>query len=635
MDFSPHKLRLGLVQMPVVPGNIRQNAEWILNCVEKSEGFDLLAFPELATTGYLIGDGWERPDFLRENEYWLKKIAEASQKTAILLGSVQVDWQKKGEDGRPRKYNAALLFQNGEPIMNQALGLSFFPKTLSPNYREFDESRHFYDLRKLALERGRSLEELSAPAEFKTSSGSILLGLSICEDGWWEDYQISPFKILQEKSAQCILNLSCSPFTKGKNRKRARVFGAQARELATPIAYVNAVSVQNIGKTIYAFDGQSCLYQKNGESCYTGPMFVPRIQPTVLNLQNKNWELADNNAESAIDAYGEIFNCLKFIAKEFMGQLGLSKVVIGLSGGIDSALSSALYSSILSPENLMLINMPSQYNSSTTIGLSQKLASNLECYYGEIPISDSVSLTSKQFKQTVFKGPSDLNLELSEFQMQNIQSRDRGSRLLSAAAASFGGVFSCNANKAEMTVGYSTLYGDLCGFLALIGDLWKEDVYALSHYLNQHYFKKEIIPEGILNLPPSAELSASQNVDMGQGDPLFYPYHDKLFFSWIQRWNRLSPADILEFYKLGTLEQELQIEKGLVKKLFPKASDFVSDLERWWSLYQGLGSAKRVQAPPVAAVSSRAYGFDHREPVGTAYYSEAYYQAKTNILKKT
>ena len=213
------------------------------------------------------------------------------------------------------------------------------------------------------------------------------------------------------------------------------------------------------------------------------------------------------------------------------------------------------------------MNLPSRFNSNTTIGLAQTLAKNLGCLYTEVSIEDSVELTKKQLqglKVFSLDGKISTELQLSTLVLENIQARDRSSRVLAAIAASFCGVFTCNANKAEMTVGYSTLYGDLGGFLAVLGDLWKKEIYALGKYVNEKVFQKEMIPEGTFTIVPSAELSAQQAVDEGKGDPLNYPYHDQLFFSWVQRWNRATPEEILEWYLDGSLMQKLNCDEKFV-----------------------------------------------------------------------
>jgi len=222
-------------------------------------------------------------------------------------------------------------------------------------------------------------------------------------------------------------------------------------------------------------------------------------------------------------------------------------------------------------------------------------------------------------------------LKLGERLRENIQARDRSSRILSAVSGAFGGVFTCNANKSEATVGYTTLYGDLAGYLANLADLWKGEVYDLARYLNSDVFGYELIPPGSIDIVPSAELSHEQDVTQGQGDPFVYPYHDCLFRSWVERWDRASPEDILEWYVAGTLAEEIEYE-GDPGRIFPDTAAFVADLERWWNLYQGLGLAKRIQAPPVLAVKRRAFGFDHREAQLGARYTARYEELKRELL---
>jgi len=206
-------------------------------------------------------------------------------------------------------------------------------------------------------------------------------------------------------------------------------------------------------------------------------------------------------------------------------------------------------------------------------------------------------------------------------------------RLMVALAAAFGGVFTCNANKAEATVGYTTLYGDLAGYLAALADLWKGEVYALGRYLNEAVFQREVIPAGCFDLTPSAELGPTQAVDQGLGDPLIYPYHDRLFASWVEAWQRTTPEEILEWYLAGTLEQQLGYA-GKLADLFPSAREFIADLERWWRQYNGMGVAKRIQAPPVLAIKRRAFGFDHREAQMGVWFSGRYLELKKQALAR-
>ena len=183
-----------------------------------------------------------------------------------------------------------------------------------------------------------------------------------------------------------------------------------------------------------------------------------------------------------------------------------------------------------------------------------------------------------------------------------------------------------------MTVGYCTLYGDEAGCLAALADLWKHQVYALGHWLNDQVYQQPVIPDEVFSLVPSAELSRDQDVDSGKGDPLIYPYHDFLFRSFVERWRRATPEDLLTWYCEGTVEQNIGCETGLVARIFPSAADFIVDLERWWRLYTGMGVAKRIQAPPVLAVSRRVFGFDHREAQNPVYFTQRYLQLKQQVL---
>jgi NAD+ synthase (glutamine-hydrolysing) len=308
--------------------------------------------------------------------------------------------------------------------------------------------------------------------------------------------------------------------------------------------------------------------------------------------------------------------------------------VVGLSGGIDSAVVAGLCGQILNRKDLLLVNMPSRFNSPTTIALARQFARNLGCYYAEIPIDQGVKLTTAQIDGMKIKSLDNSlkgRLRFNGTMLENVQARDRSARILAAVAAAFGGAFTCNSNKAETTVGYSTFYGDLGGFLAPIGDLWKHEVYALARYMNENIFKREAIPAGCFALTPSAELSPAQNVDKKMGDPLIYPYHDCLFAAWVERWDRITPEEIVEWRLAGKLEKEIGYE-GKIKNIFGNNRAFIADLERWWQQYCGLGVAKRIQAPPILAVTRRAFGFDHREAQMPVWFSARYLKLKQQLL---
>ena len=404
---------------------------------------------------------------------------------------------------------------------------------------------------------------------------------------------------------------SLKRFRLGKN------IPAQIEKLNRPLIYVNAVGIQWQGKTLYTLDGQSAVYNSQGKIVKLLPAYEETLEVIELDEIDKlpPLELPE------VDETAQIYSAISYGTKKFLEQINIDKVVIGISGGIDSAVAAALYTKILGAENVYLVNMPSVFNSATTKNLSEQLAKNLGCKYFVIPIQESVDWTVKQLE--------DAQIKVSSFVKENIQARDRSSRILAAVAASVGGVFTCNANKAESTIGYATLYGDAAGFFCALADLWKFQVYALANYFNEKIYKREVIPQGIIDIVPSAELSTAQNVDEGKGDPLKYPYHDYLFRAFME--NDSTPEEILQWYLDGELENKIGCEVGLVKKYFVTPKDFVADLERWWKLFKGMAVAKRMQTPPVLAVSKRAYGADFPETQIPPYFTQAYKNLKEKI----
>lgn len=620
--------KIALAQIKIIPGRPDLNAAKMLDFIDqaKRSDTDIIVFSEMSIPGYLLGDTWEQPAFLRDCEYWGRQIAAASNGICILFGNVAVDWNKTGDDGRVRKYNAFFAAQQGQFIADSSFPYPFRIKTLQPNYREFDDDRHFYSLRKLAQEMGQQVEALLQPLTVSIAGQLLCLGCILCEDGWSDDYAVKPIVELHRNGPlDLLINISSSPFTLGKNNKRHRVFSQQAAEIGVPLLYVNNVGIQNNGKTIYTFDGCSTVYSRSGAPVLHCPAFTEHlafIDTASLNSPEPPDEKIAVVDDSGIDS---IYACLNYGIHSFLQQAGIRSIVIGASGGIDSAVAAALYADALGPDHVMLVNMPSHFNSRTTINLAKTLAEQLGCRYASVPIDESVALTVRQMES--------VRLPLSSFMRENVQARDRSSRVLAAAAAGFGGAFTCNANKSEITVGYCTLYGDEAGCLAAMADLWKFQVYELGHYLNDKVFRRQVIPADIFTIVPSAELSPDQDVDAGKGDPLVYPYHDYLFRAFVERWQRATPEDILAWYAEGALERNIGCESGLPDKLFVSPADFIRDLERWWSQYTGMGVAKRIQAPPVLAVSRRVFGFDHREAQNPVHYTQRYLELKRQLLK--
>ncbi len=630
-------ITIALAQMEVIPGRPDLNAAAMLAMIDEARGrqADLVIFPEMAIPGYLLGDTWEQQAFLRDCEEYGRSIVAASHGICVIFGNVAVDWDKRGDDGRVRKYNACFVAQDGVLRGGDNFPYPFRIKTLHPNYREFDDTRHFFSLRKLAPEFDRRTEDLLQPVAVAIGGQTVKLGCILCEDGWSDDYGLKPAAILHANGADLIVNISSSPFTLGKNNKRNRVFSKQALETGRPLIYVNNVGLQDNGKTVYTFDGFSTVYDGGGRIIAYCPPFAPALHVIGLDLARRGENLPPLTVpdDRGIDT---IYETLRYGIAKFLARTGIERVVVGISGGIDSALAAALYARVLGPDNVLLVNLPSVYNSATTKGLAEQLAKNLGCLYAVVPIQEAVDLTVRQLGGVDIVSMRDGSrtcLAVTPFMVENIQARDRSARVLAGLAAAFGGGFTCNANKSELTVGYATLYGDQAGFLAALADLWKHQVYAVGEYINTTVYGREVIPTAIFNIVPSAELSPEQAVDEGKGDPLIYPYHDYLFRAFMEWWNRATPEDILAWYAAGVLEARLGCAPGLVPRLFPNAAAFIADLEKWWRLYTGMAVAKRIQAPPVLAVSRRVYGFDHREAQNGPYFTAAYQKLKARLLE--
>ncbi|MCR6653942.1 MAG: NAD(+) synthase [Cellvibrionaceae bacterium] len=508
-------MKLRLIQLDVAPGQPADNGERMLAHIEQAQRdkIELLLFPEMGVPGYLLGDEWERGAFLRECEYWGEKIRAASQNITVVFGNIAIDWHNKNEDGRERKYNALFAAENGAWLSHPVTGQPFFIKMLMPNYREFDDNRHFHDPRKLAFERNLNLQDLIQPVPSRLGK----LGCVLCEDGWDEDYNISPLSQQAEKGATLLINISSSPYTFNKNHKRNRVFSAQAKKYGLPLIYVNASGLQDNAKTLFTFDGSSCIYDAQGHVVQQANAFVEDTLDLQLPISHQ--PVATPGAW-AQDSTAQQFSAIQYGTRKFMERIGLRKVVIGVSGGIDSAVAAALYRTIVPAENLLLVSMPGPFTSMTTRNLSRALAENLDCPFTEIPIQPAVDATIAQLEAAEFSySAGKLQLQVSNFVRENIQARDRSSRVLAGVAAAFGGAFTCNANKSETTVGYSTLYGDLGGFLANLADLWKGEIYALAEFLNRDIYGREVIPAGTIKNQTFGGTQRATKCGQGPGRP--------------------------------------------------------------------------------------------------------------------
>ena len=601
-----------LHQMQVVPGDPERNLKRILLGIDQTtgNGAALAVFPEMALPGYLLGDEWENDALLRElAEMNAEIIAYTRGRAAAVWGSVLADFNARGEDGRTRKYNAAFVAADGHPVSNGVFD-GYTIKSLMPKYREFDDERHFFSLLKLAQERGVEPRTLLAPFPLIQGEKTRKVGVLLCEDMWDDDYAFQPTSTLRAQGAEMFLNLSSSPYGIGKQAKRDRILVQKSE--GCEFYYVNCVGAQDNGKNVFIFDGASPIY-RDGRKLAQGADFLDCVV------------VPEDRAAADTDETAKIHGALLEGLRATLARMGAGKVVIGLSGGVDSAVVAALCVEVLGAANVIGVNMPSRYNTTTTKGLAQELAQNLGIRFLIAPIEEAVDLTRRQVAQLTGRPVTGLVDE-------NIQARDRSSRVLAAIAAQETAVFTNNGNKTELAQGYCTLYGDVSGAVAPLADLYKTQVYALAAHINGVAASRgPLIPVGILKVKPTAELSESQNPDNGGGDPFVFDYHDKLLYQMIEL--RRDPEQLLEDLIAGNVEVKWGLKRNAigVGGYFANAADMIADIETAWRRLKG-SFFKRVQAPPILTVSKRAFGFDLREFQAPAHFTRGFQTLKAQAL---
>ncbi len=547
-------MKIAMAQMNPVVGDISGNLQRIkdlwVTCDQ--QGTDLLLLPELFLVGYPPRDLLERPVFLDRVNAAIEEIAALSlvyKRTGILFGTPQ----RTGKTYGHGLYNSALLIYQGEIMLTQH-------KSLLPTYDVFDEARYF---------------DPAEQIETVTFKG-MRLGVTICEDAWnepdlWEgavSYDFDPIAELTQKGIDLLINLSASPYFLNKEDVRCRLLSKHARNHQVPVIYLNQVGANDE----LIFDGQSMFLDRYGEIVTFLPAFAEDVQ--IIDTAQKG--------EGIIcithDKMSYLYQSLVLGIHDYFRKCGFSRALIGLSGGIDSALTACLAVAALGQENVMGVSMPSVYSSAGSVDDARELAQNLNIEYKVIPIADIFKVYLTTLEQHFAGKESDIAEE-------NIQARIRGN-LLMALSNKFGSMVLSTGNKSEVAVGYCTLYGDMCGSLSVLADVPKTVVYELSAYINR---EQEVIPWETIEKPPSAELKPDQ-VDQDTLPP--YPVLDAILNYYIEE--NLSAADI--------------INRG-----------YEPETVRWVLQTVNRNEYKRKQAAPGLKVSSRAFGAGRRMPIAARY----------------
>lgn len=549
-------MRIALAQLDYHIGNFEGNLAKMLAAVTsaKEQGADLICFGELAVCGYPPRDFLEFHHFIKQCEQTIQDLCIlAGDKIAIVVGAPSKNPQKDGKE----LYNSAYFIEHGK-IKH------ITHKTLLPTYDVFDEYRYF--------ESNKTFDLIS----FKGKK----IAITICEDIWDTGkenpmYRINPVAELAKLQPDILLNLSASPFHAHQAKDRVNVVRKNATTFQLPVFYCNTVGAQ----TELIFDGGSLVMNAKGELIDEMPYFeecvrfydLESIEQTPISLNN---EQDKNSIKLMHDA-------LVCGIKDYFQKLGLKKAILGLSGGVDSALVLTLAVRALGNKNVLSVLMPSQFSSAHSIDDSIKLAENLDTPYKIIPVKEVFEMYEKTLKPHFENKPFDVTEE-------NLQARIRGNYLM-ALSNKFGFILLNTTNKSEAAVGYGTLYGDMCGGLAVLADVYKTQVYDICRYIN---LEKEIIPEHILTKAPSAELRPNQKDSDSLPD---YAVLDKILYQYIEQ--RLGPDEIAA----------VGFDADLVKRILRlvNRSEF-----------------KRHQTPPILRVSTKAFGSGRRMPIVGKYLED-------------
>ena len=536
--MSQH-LTITIAQLNPTVGSFRHNTQLILDAIEqaKQEGADIVVFPELMMTGYPPEDLLFRPAFIEKVERTIETIAKATDGISAIIGAPMM---LKGE-----LCNTACVLQNGEIIAKYA-------KQHLPNYRVFDEKRYFN-------------------AGTETTVVEVAghrVGLLICEDVWMPE----PIQQLAEENAAAVIVINASPFRLNKTQERLELLAKRASANNLPIAYINLVG----GQDDLVFDGESLLLDKKGQLLYQAPTLEAGVFTQKLPLSAAGEPCKTNNiSDNAL-----VYQALVLGLKDYVTKNGFSGVLLGLSGGIDSALTLAIAVDALGAENVEAIMMPFRYTADMSIQDARKQADKLGVKYREIPIEPIFN----SFMDALAEEFANLERDVTE---ENLQARSRGV-LLMAMSNKLGKMLLATGNKSEMSVGYATLYGDMAGGFAPLKDVFKTLVYDLSRYRNT-LGDGEIIPDRVITRPPSAELAPDQ-VDEDSLPP--YDILDALLRYFIEEFKGVD-----EIVALGYERETVQRVANMVL----------------------LNEYKRRQSAPGVRITKRAFGKDRRYPITSHY----------------
>ena len=561
-------IRIAGAQKSFPVGAIQKNKQTILDCFEAAEEkeADILIFPELALTGYPPEDLLLRESFVGKNFAVLEELAEFSSSTSGVVGFVDRNLDDNHTDKQKRDIaNAAAIIQNGDVK-------GIYHKCFLPNYSVFDEARYFA--------KGNNPGNVFWYED-------IGIGISICEDIWIED---GPSSQQVENGASLIININASPYDQNKTDLRKELVVKQAKKLGVPIIYLNMVG----GQDELVFDGGSFVVDGKGEIIYQAQQFEEELfyidldlevkeQPkgSILEIRQKVSELDLPQSAQLLSKNESLYSALKLGLFDYVSKNNFEKVLVGLSGGIDSALTATIAVDSLGSDNVVGVALPSKYNTEESLVDARLLAENLDIEFKVIEIEEIVNIFRNTLKESV-------NEELGQTTDENIQSRVRGN-ILMALSNQTGAMVVSTGNKSEMAVGYSTLYGDLAGGFALLKDLYKTEVYNLANFRNSI---STVIPQNTIDKEPSAELRPDQF------DKDSLPEYELL-------------DEILRMYIEEDSSSEKIISKGIDENI---VYDVLSKVDR--------NEYKRKQVAPGVKLTEKAFGKDRRMPITNTYIRE-------------